>query len=1187
MVDTGASVSVIFDKYLSSDEIINTSVNTKLNGISGSINAKGLVNITMYANKLKLCHEFVVINSLDNEWHGIVGSDFFYNYSANINYEKLSLSLWIRNDKISIPMQSTYTYCKSIPARCEKIFYFRVEVSDECVVIPEEVCEGVFIAASLATPDAENMIPVRILNVRDEDITIKNFNPKIEKLQDYQLCDFQNNYNNSVNRVDRLLDIIKTQDLNKEERFSLQKICAKYSDVFHLENDALTVSNIYKERIHLQKFVKPVYVKPYRIPHAQKEEVKKQVDDMLRAGIIEETRSPWSSPVLIVPKKSDINGTKKWRLVIDYRLLNKQIEDDKFPLPNITDILDSLSGAVYFSHLDLSQGYYQIELEPSSRPCTAFTTDRGQYRLRRLPQGLKSSPHAFSRAMSVAMSGLTYESCFVYLDDLIVFGNNLINHNKNLTKVLQRLRDVNLKLNPNKCQFLKKDILYLGHIISADGVSPDPSKIEVLQKYPVPKDSNETKRFVAFANYYRKFVKNFSHIAAPLNNLSKKGQRFLWTDKCQQSFETLKQALMNPPILQYPNFSQDNIFILKTDASASSIGAVISNSDDKPIAYASRSLNKAEKNYSVISKELLAITWAVQHFRPYLFSRKFVILTDHRPLIYLFGMTNPSSRLTKFRLILEEYDFVVKYIKGKDNVVADALSRIDISSDELKSMNNGVCSSIYAITRAQYKNIENNAQQTLETDFDKRPDHPGVVELLKRPKDSFQLCPLTTSDFRKLKNFHGYDCKLGNLICVKDARKIYLLRDPRSTLNLGKTLRDLNILCEKYEIPEIIIIKNKDSALLLKELVKFSTQIKNSHTKISIIKDVNNISDLETRHIILNDYHILPTGGHAGIRRMYNNIKKHYFWTGLQKDVEKYVKKCDDCQRHKYSIPNKEPMSITSTASSGFQKIYLDLVGPIEEDCEGNRYILTLQCELSKFVEGYPLKNKESLTVAKAFVENFILRYGIPEEIVSDRGTEFLASTLNETCKLLKIKKLHSTAYHHETLGSLENTHKQLGAYLRIQVGKNPNTWSSWVPYWCFSYNNTVHTETKYTPHELIFGKMAKLPSNLANNKIDPIYNFDEYPAELKYRLQQACHDARNNLIASKVKRKDRVDKQAKTISYSPGNKVMLKNETGNKIEALYKGPYSIVENKSPNVIIKVDNKLVEVHKNRVKLYHS
>lgn len=346
-------------------------------------------------------------------------------------------------------------------------------------------------------------------------------------------------------------------------------------------------------------------------------------------------------------------------------------------MPNITEILDSLSGAINFSHLDLAQGYHQIELDPESRKCTAFTTERGQFQMKRLPMGLKISPSAFSRAMTVAMSGLNYSRCFLYLDDLIVFGNNLQNHNQNLIKILEKLRKVQFKLNPNKCQFLKKEILYLDHIISADAILQDPEKIRAVNEFPVPKHAAKCKRFVAFANYYRRYIKNFADIAAPLNRLSKKNVVFEWTTECQVAFDKLKQLLANPPILQYPNFNADNTFILKTDASGQALGAVLCNGDDKPVAYESRSLNKAEKNYSTIEKELLGVTWAVRHFRPYLYARKFIIQTDHRPLIYLFGMTNLSSRLTKFGLTLEEYDFTIQYIRGIRNV-ADALSRIEI-----------------------------------------------------------------------------------------------------------------------------------------------------------------------------------------------------------------------------------------------------------------------------------------------------------------------------------------------------------------------------------------------------------------------------------------------------------------------------------------------------------------------------
>lgn len=1189
LVDTGASVSVIFQSYVDKNEIIDSSTRIKINGISGSLVTRGSANISLQIRDINICHKFLVIDNFQSGIHGVIGSDFLQKHRAHVDFENFSLSLSIGNVETVIPMESRYDFSINMPARCEIIKYFWTDMKEDCIILSNELCPGVFTAGMVVRPE-RNMIPIKILNVNDTEVKInlEHSQPKIAKLSEYEMCSFSSSKFSSVDRVSKLLDLINTDSLTSEERYSIQKVCAKYVDVFHFEGDPLTVTNIYKQKLHLQEGIGPAYVKPYRLPQAQKQEIHKQIDSMLDNGIIEETKSEWSAPLLIVPKKKDRNGVQKWRIVIDYRLLNKRIVDDKFPLPCITEILDSLSGAVYFSHLDLSQGYYQVELDDASRRYTAFTTDRGQYQMTRLPMGLKISPSAFSRAMTIAMSGLSYESCFIYLDDLIVFGNNLVNHNQNLTKVLQRLRDVNLKLNPHKCEFLKKEIAYLGHVISDKGVSPDPEKINAVLNYPIPKDANEARRFVAFVNYYRRYIPNFAHIASPLNALQRKDVPFIWDTTCQNSFQTLKSALINPPILQYPNFSENNCFVLKTDASGVAIGAVLSNSDDKPIAYASRSLNKAERSYCTIEKELLAIVWAVKHFRPYLYGRKFTIFTDHRPLIYLFGMTNPSSRLTKFRLVLEEYDFNIKYIKGVNNVAADALSRIDISLDELKTLTNSVDNAVYAITRAQSKNLTHDEIVDIETNQEKRTDHPGLVELLKCPQDSFELKLITEREFQEILVHEVNDYTNAHLICNLRLQTIYLKQEPRSAyFSLRETLRDLKYLCKEYKIPELVIIKNERGAsLLLNQLVRNLNEMKNAGIKISVIPNVQKIIDLETRQLILNDFHLLPTGGHAGINRMYNNIKKYYFWSSLRNDVIKFVKRCDDCQRYKHSKPNVEPMSITTTPSAAFQRIFLDIVGPLPEHLGEDRYILTLQCDLSKFVECYALPNKEAKTVAKAFVENFILRYGIPEEIITDQGTEFLAIIFTEICKILKINKLHSTAYHHQTLGAIENSHKNLGTYLRIQISKYPEKWSSWLAFWSFAYNTTVHTETRYTPYELVFGKMCKLPSNVLN-QLNPLYNFDDYPLELKYRLQQACHDARSNLLESKNKRKDRYDTKSRIVNYKVGNKILLKNEIGNKIEPLFKGPYEIIEIKSPNVVIKVDNKLLEVHKNRIKLYNS
>ncbi|KAH9633903.1 hypothetical protein HF086_009716 [Spodoptera exigua] len=278
---------------------------------------------------------------------------------------------------------------------------------------------------------------------------------------------------------------------------------------------------------------------------------------------------------------------------------------------------------------------------------------------------------------------------------------------------------------------------------------------------------------------------------------------------------------------------------------------------------------------------------------------------------------------------------------------------------------------------------------------------------------------------------------------------------------------------------------------------------------------------------------------------------------GLEEDIKNYVQKCEKCQKEKYSRYTKEPMTITTTATEAFQKIFMDVVGPLERDEENFSYILTIQCELTKYIEAYPMKTKSTKEVAEKFVNNFILRFGIPEIIATDRGTEFISTTFQEVCNLLHINKLTSTAYHHQSIGALENSHKSLGTYLRIQTDNHSGHWSKWIAYWCFAYNTSVHTETKFTPFELVFGKQANLPSNLTIHP-EPIYNHESYPLELKYRLQLSQTEARENLIKSKMIRKIKYDKNCNPVVYKPNDKVLIKNENRNKLTSIYSGPYIV-----------------------------
>lgn len=369
---------------------------------------------------------------------------------------------------------------------------------------------------------------------------------------------------------------------------------------------------------------------------------------MKRSNIIRDSNSPWSFPLVVVRKKPDRSGKQKLRVCVNFRKLNEFSENLAFPLPRTEDILDSLGGAKYFSTLDFSQGFYQIKVHEDDIPKTAFSFKGGHFEFVRLPFGLSSAPQTFSKAMKIVLSGLE-EASLAYMDDIICFGSSIETHNEHLEKIFQRLSEHKLKLQPNKCTFLSKEAHYLGHVITQHGVSPNPLKIQCIVDHPIPKDTKALKSFLGICNYYRKFLSGFANIAKPLTTLLQKNVPFVWSDICDKSFNDLKTMLTTAPLLQYPKW--DEPFNLATDASGFAIGSVLSQGpigEDLPIAYASRTLNKAEQNYSVILKECLSIIWSVKHFKEYLYGRHFIIITDHRPLTYLFGIKDVSSQLMRW-----------------------------------------------------------------------------------------------------------------------------------------------------------------------------------------------------------------------------------------------------------------------------------------------------------------------------------------------------------------------------------------------------------------------------------------------------------------------------------------------------------------------------------------------------------
>lgn len=450
----------------------------------------------------------------------------------------------------------------------------------------------------------------------------------------------------SFSRIERLKSIINTKHLNEEETDHVDTLLKEYGDCFYLPGENLKFTTSVKHTIPTTDNI-PIHVKQYRYPPVHKEEIDRQVTKLLKDKIITPSASPFNAPLWIVPKKAAADGQKKWRMVIDFRKLNEKTIGDAYPLPNIVEILDQLGSAKYFSIFDLAQGFHQISMAPEDQEKTAFSTPR-HYEYQRMPFGLKNAPATFQRLMDNVLTGLQGNELFVYLDDIVVYARSLEEHDVKIKELMQRLKEANLQLQPDKCQFLRHEVVYLGHIIGNDGVKSDPNKIKAVEHFPIPRNYKNIKQFLGLVGYYRRFIKDFSKIAKPLTDLLKKDKSFIWTSSQENAFNTLIHELLKEPVLQYPNFKEP--FLLTTDASGYAIGGVPSQGQvgkDLPIAYISRTLNEAEGRYSTIEKECLAIVYCVTYFRHYLYGRKFTILTDHKPLVWLHSVKDPSSRLWK------------------------------------------------------------------------------------------------------------------------------------------------------------------------------------------------------------------------------------------------------------------------------------------------------------------------------------------------------------------------------------------------------------------------------------------------------------------------------------------------------------------------------------------------------------
>lgn len=449
---------------------------------------------------------------------------------------------------------------------------------------------------------------------------------------------------------------------------AIQQLLTEFADIFVEPTKLPPFRENHNHKIPLLEGANPVNQRPYRYALYQKNEIDKMVQDMMKSGTIQPSSSPYASPVVLVKKKDG-----SWRLCVDYRGLNELTIKDRFPIPLIEDLMDELGGSVIYSKIDLRAGYHQVRMDVDDIHKTAFKTHSGHYEYLVMPFGLTNAPATFQSLMNSVFREFLRKSVLIFFDDILVYSKSLEEHEQHLREVFEVMRSNSLFAKESKCEFATERVEYLGHYIEKRGISTDPNKVKAVAEWPQPKSVKQLRGFLGLAGYYRRFVKDFGTIARPLTTLTKK-EGFSWCPEADDSFGGLKNALCKAPVLALPRF--DKPFVVETDASGSGIGAVLMQ-EGHPVAYISRHLKGKQLHLSIYEKELLAVVFAVQKWRHYLLHRHFVIKTDQKSLKYLLEQRLNTPIQQQWLPKLLEFDYEIQYRQGKDNVAADALSRVE------------------------------------------------------------------------------------------------------------------------------------------------------------------------------------------------------------------------------------------------------------------------------------------------------------------------------------------------------------------------------------------------------------------------------------------------------------------------------------------------------------------------------
>ena len=1018
---------------------------------------------------------------------------------------------------------------------------------------------------------------------------------------------------------EHLVDLYENTAKGKgqQECEEVTKLLVEFQDTFSKGSTDLGLTSL-TEHVIDTKGATPIKQRPRRTPRAFEGEDKAALQKLQEQGSIRPSTSPWASPIVLVRKK---DGTV--RPCVDYRRLNAVTKPDAFPLPRTDDCLDAMSGSVLFSTLDITSAYNQIPVRKEDIQKTAFTTKFGLFEYTTMPFGLSNAPATFQRVMEVALRGLQWTICLIYLDDVIIFGRNLEEHINRLREVLSRIKAAGLKLSPRKCFLLQKEVKFLEHVVSEAGVLPNPDNVQKLVEWSQPKTVTDVRAILGLGSYYRRFVKDFSKLVHPLIQLTRKDTSFIWTDDCEEAFQKLKVALVGPDVMGYPR--QDCSFILDTDACDVSIGAVLSQFQDgreRVIAYASRVLNKTQRNYCVTDRELLAVVHFITHFRHYLMGTEFTVRTDHQALKWLFSLREPRNRIARWVEELSAFHFTIEYRPGKQHGNADGMSRCSTPQDcqcsnlEDQPLKCGPChkcnkraqdmdsssllTPIRAVTQQSVKSTPvNRLCRTLKFII-------YVVFLwmwsfpLVKSTNSNDVCGHGYQDIL-LKNNTNFWPTLECFFYRKSCRQIQTRSKSKNPKNNapGKVTtkskigwasnHSLHALQKKQkEDPDIgPIFKwvesgerpfgtevcatspatrhywNNWNRLKLRDGLLFRNYGKRDDSS----NTWQFIVPRDMRKEIMDQMHKSIISGHYGKRKTGKKTLERFYWFELRSEIDQYITRCDCCAANK--APCKRPRAPLGDMRVGYpmDRLATDILGPLPLTERGNRYILVVTDYFTNWVEIFAVPDQTAVTCAEKILNEVISRFGCPLDLHSDQGSNYRSLIFKEMCRLLEIRKTRTSPRNPKCNGKVERFNKTLVRMIRAYLKGEQREWDRNLGCLAAAYRATPHEATGLTPNLLMLGREARLPAEVmfgSTCQEGEITSYGEYVDGLKKKMQHAHDVARNNLQKSAVKQSEHYDGKTSLNKYKTGDYVWYlaeKRKIGEnpKLYLPYEGPYLVV----------------------------